>query len=79
MPMVEHVYPVTLGRDFAGAVEAVGEAVTSVAPATRCSAPSPPRRLHAGAWAELISSYGGGVDVGAVGRNPQPIARKRRR
>ena len=29
--MVEHAYPITLGRDFAGTVEAVGDGAISVA------------------------------------------------
>lgn len=27
--MVEHIYPITLGRDFAGTVEAIGNGVTA--------------------------------------------------
>src|ERR671914_2598331 len=30
--MVEHAYPITLGRDFAGTVEAVGDGVSAVVP-----------------------------------------------
>src|SRR6266540_6702586 len=36
--MVEHDFPVTLGRDFAGVVERVGDGVGRYQAATRCSA-----------------------------------------
>ena len=64
--MMPHEYPVIVGRDFAGVIEAVGSSRTDFAvgdevigfiPAT------PP--LHAGSWAELIVA---GPDV--------PLARK---
>jgi NADPH:quinone reductase-like Zn-dependent oxidoreductase len=55
--MVEHEYPVTLGRDYAGVVEQVGVEVTGYAVGDHVygfilhANPS----VHDGAWAELIS------------------------
>jgi NADPH:quinone reductase-like Zn-dependent oxidoreductase len=54
--MFEHEFPVTLGRDYAGAVERVGEGVTRYAPGEevygfiRHADPT----VHDGSWAELI-------------------------
>jgi NADPH:quinone reductase len=54
---VEHQYPVTLGRDYAGVVEQVGAAVNGYRPGDRVfgfllhANPA----VHAGAWAELIT------------------------
>jgi len=55
--MVEHVFPITLGRDFAGTVEAVGDGVTAVAAGDEVFGVVPAMwpTVHAGAWAELIS------------------------
>ena len=55
--MVEHVYPITLGRDFAGTVEATGEGVTSVDVGDEVFGIVPAMRpdIHAGAWAEHIA------------------------
>jgi NADPH:quinone reductase-like Zn-dependent oxidoreductase len=54
--MVEHVYPITLGRDFAGTVEAVGDGVTFVAAGDDVfgAVPAGWPTVHAGAWAEQI-------------------------
>jgi NADPH:quinone reductase-like Zn-dependent oxidoreductase len=54
--MVEHVYPITLGRDFAGTVEAVGDGVTTVARGDDVLGvvPAMAPSVHAGSWAELI-------------------------
>jgi NADPH:quinone reductase-like Zn-dependent oxidoreductase len=55
--MVEHAYPITLGRDFAGTVEAVGDGVISVAAGDEVLGvvPAMSPAVHAGSWAELIS------------------------
>ena len=53
----EYVYPVTLGRDFAGVAERVGDAVRSVSAgdAVFGLVPAVGPTVHAGAWAELIA------------------------
>jgi NADPH:quinone reductase-like Zn-dependent oxidoreductase len=72
-------YPVTLGRDFAGVVEQVGEGVTSVAAGDEVfgeiSAFNPP--VHDGAWAERIvvgeqffAKKPAGVDTAQAGAAP---------
>jgi NADPH:quinone reductase len=55
--MVEHVYPITLGRDFAGTVAAVGDGVTAVAVGDEVFGVVPAAwpTIHAGTWAEQIS------------------------
>ncbi len=55
--MVEHVYPITLGRDFAGTVEAIGDGVTAAEVGDEVFGIVPAMRpdIHAGAWSELIS------------------------
>jgi NADPH:quinone reductase len=55
--MAEHDYPITLGRDFAGTVEAVGEGVTSVASGDKVLGvvPAMEPAIHAGTWAEQIA------------------------
>jgi NADPH:quinone reductase-like Zn-dependent oxidoreductase len=56
--MLSHEFPVTLGRDFAGVVEQVGEGVSSVAPGDEVFGTIPPMAppVHNGAWAERIVS-----------------------
>ncbi|HWT92656.1 MAG TPA: NADP-dependent oxidoreductase [Solirubrobacteraceae bacterium] len=74
-----HEYPVTLGRDFAGVIEQVGEGVTSVAAGDEVfgelSAFVPP--VHAGTWAERIvvgedslAKKPAGVDTAQAGAAP---------
>lgn len=67
--MVPHELPITLGRDFAGVVEQVGDEVFGEIP---MGAP-----VHAGAWAELIVSgeqtlmrKPDGVDTATAGAAP---------
>src|SRR5918992_4313834 len=59
--MVEHVYPIALGRDFAGTVEAVGDGVTSVTVGDEVlgAVPGIWPNVHAGAWAEQITAAEG--------------------
>jgi NADPH2:quinone reductase len=54
--MVEHDFPVVLGRDFAGVVEQVGSDVTRYAEGDEVygSVPAVNPTVHDGAWAELI-------------------------
>ena len=56
-PYAEHIYPITLGRDFAGTVEAVGQGVITVAVGDDVFGMVPSMRpdIHAGAWSELIT------------------------
>jgi NADPH2:quinone reductase len=68
--MVPHEFPVTLGRDFAGTVERLGDGVGSVAVGDAVfgmvagMAPA----VHAGAWAELIA-----VPEGDLGHTPAGV------
>ncbi len=77
--MLPHEYPITLGRDFAGVVEQVGDGVSSVAPGDdvfgEVSAFAPP--VHDGAWAERIvvgeqflARKPAGVDTAQAGAAP---------
>jgi NADPH:quinone reductase-like Zn-dependent oxidoreductase len=77
--MVEHTFPVVLGRDYAGVVEQAGAAVTRFAAGDavfgflRHADPT----VHDGSWAELIvvgedsvARRPDGVDVAAAGAAP---------
>src|SRR5687768_13336124 len=77
---LEHQYPVTLGRDYAGVVEQTGAAVSSYKPGDQVYGfvlhANP--IVHDGAWAELItvteelsiSPAPEGVDLAIVGAAP---------
>jgi NADPH:quinone reductase len=54
--MVPHEFPVTLGRDFAGVVEQVGDDVTAVSAGDEVFGfvPGMGPGVHAGSWAESI-------------------------
>jgi NADPH:quinone reductase-like Zn-dependent oxidoreductase len=74
--MVEHAYPITLGRDFAGTVEAVGDGVSAVVPGDEVFGVIPAMwpTVHNGAWAEQIavaetnvSKRPDSVDIAAAG------------
>ncbi len=77
--MLPHEYPITLGRDFAGVVEQVGDGVSSVAAGDEVfgevSAFTPP--VHDGAWTERIvvgeqflAKKPAGVDTAQAGAAP---------
>ena len=78
--MVEHEFPVILGRDFAGAVEQVGDEVSRyrVGDEIFGFVPHADPSVHAGSWAELIvlpeDNYAAGkpesVDATAAGAAP---------
>ena len=77
--MLPHEYPITLGRDFAGVVEQVGEGVSSVAVGDEVfgEVPAMVPPVHDGAWAERIvvseevaTKRPAGVDVAQAGAAP---------
>jgi NADPH:quinone reductase len=75
-----HEFPITLGRDYAGTVDAVGDGVTRYAPGDAVfgfvAAMTPP--VHDGGWAELvvvpedvsIAPLPAGVDLAEAGAAP---------
>src|ERR671931_1317728 len=78
--MFEHVFPVTLGRDYAGVAERVGAEVTGFAAGDEVFGflPGFSPAVHDGAWAELITvpenvsiaRKSAGVDLAAAGSAP---------
>lgn len=78
--MVEHVFPITLGRDYAGVVEQIGADVTgfSVGDEVFGFIPGMSPAVHAGSWAELIvvpestsiARTPAGVDLASAGAAP---------
>jgi NADPH:quinone reductase-like Zn-dependent oxidoreductase len=78
--MFAHDFPVVLGRDFAGAVEQIGSAVTRYAVGDEVFGylPLVDPNVHDGSWAELIvvpeddfvARAPSGLDVSAVGAAP---------
>jgi NADPH:quinone reductase-like Zn-dependent oxidoreductase len=78
--MLEHEFPLTLGRDYAGVVETVGAGVTRYAPGDEVYGyvPHANPAVHDGSWTELIvvpednfvASKPGSVDMAAAGAAP---------
>jgi NADPH2:quinone reductase len=78
--MVEHEFPVVLGRDYAGVVEQVGSDVTRYAEGDEVYGflPAANPTVHDGTWAELIvvpednfvARKPAGVDLAAAGAAP---------
>ena len=77
--MLPHEYPITLGRDFAGVVEQVGEGVTAIAAGDEVFGEVPVfvPPVHDGAWAErivvgedVLAIKPAGVDTGQAGAAP---------
>jgi NADPH:quinone reductase len=68
--MVPHEFPITLGRDFAGVVEQVGDDVEAVAVGDEVFGfvPAMTPAVHDGAWAELIV-----VDQHSLARKPDGV------
>jgi NADPH:quinone reductase len=78
--MVEHEFPVTLGRDYAGVVEQVGSSITRYAVGDEVYGflPHANPTVHDGTWAELITvpedasiaRKPAGVDLATAGAAP---------
>ena len=77
--MIPHEYPITLGRDFAGVVEQVGDGVTSIAVGDEVfgEVPGMADPVHDGAWTErivvseqVLAKKPAGVDTAQAGAAP---------
>ena len=77
--MIPHEYPITLGRDFAGVVEQVGDGVTSIAVGDEVfgEVPAMAAPVHDGAWTErivvseqVLAKKPAGVDTTQAGAAP---------
>ena len=77
--MLPHEYPITLGRDFAGVVEQVGDGVNPVAAGDEVfgEVPAFVPPVHDGAWAEriivgeqVVAKKPAGVDTAQAGAAP---------
>jgi NADPH:quinone reductase len=78
--MIEHDFPITLGRDYAGTVEAIGDGVTGFAAGDAVFGfiPGMAATVHDGAWSELlvvpeemsIAPIPAGIDPAAAGAVP---------
>jgi NADPH:quinone reductase len=78
--MVEHEFPVTLGRDYAGVIEQVGSSITRYAVGDEVYGflPHASPTVHDGTWAELITvpedtsiaRKPAGVDLATAGAAP---------
>jgi NADPH2:quinone reductase len=68
--MIEHEFPVTLGRDYAGVVEQAGAGVSRHAPGDEVYGfvPHAKPTVHDGSWAELIA-----VPEDSIGRAPSGV------
>lgn len=67
--MMEHAFPVVLGRDFAGTVTAVGERVTRFAPGDRVFGVVGGEVLRDGSWGEYLVS----PEDGAITHLPENL------
>jgi NADPH:quinone reductase-like Zn-dependent oxidoreductase len=67
--MIDHEFPVTLGRDFAGTVEEVGGQVTRFRPGEGVFGYVGVATVHDGTWAEYIV----GAEDGSVVRKPEAL------
>ena len=77
--MLPHEYPITLGRDFVGVVEQVGDGVSSVAVGDEVfgEVPAMVPPVHDGAWTErivvsdqVLAKKPEGVDIAQAGAAP---------
>ena len=77
--MLPHEYPITLGRDFAGVVEQVGDGVSSITVGDEVfgEVPAAVAAVHDGAWAErivvseqVLAKKPAGVEIAQAGAAP---------